>query len=83
MAATAHTTPLVALDEFPTLTHTGVAYLDSGATSQTPRVVLDAMSSYYETTRASVHRGYLRHVFSSREDERSTLTAGEPNRSKV
>src|SRR3954471_1032826 len=57
MAATAHTTPLVAVDEFPTLAHTGVAYLDSGATSQTPRVVLDAMASYYENARASVHRG--------------------------
>jgi cysteine desulfurase / selenocysteine lyase len=57
MAATAHTTPLVAVDEFPTLANTGVAYLDSGATSQTPRVVLDAMNSYYETARASVHRG--------------------------
>src|SRR3954468_14566649 len=57
MAATAHTPPLVAVDEFPTLTAPGAAYLDSGATSQTPRVVLDAMAHYYETTRASVHRG--------------------------
>src|SRR4051795_8402810 len=56
MAATA-TTPLVAVDEFPTLTATGAAYLDSGATSQTPRAVLDAMAHYYETSRASVHRG--------------------------
>jgi cysteine desulfurase/selenocysteine lyase len=51
------TGPLVAAAEFPTLTATGAAYLDSGATSQTPRVVLDAMNAYYETTRASVHRG--------------------------
>src|SRR3954454_6576876 len=57
MAATAHTTPLVAVDEFPTLVNTGAAYLDSGATSQTPRAVLDAMAHYYETSRASVHRG--------------------------
>ena len=56
MAATA-TTPLVAVDEFPTLAATGAAYLDSGATSQTPRAVLDAMAHYYETSRASVHRG--------------------------
>jgi cysteine desulfurase / selenocysteine lyase len=43
--------------QFPTLQATGVAYLDSGATSQTPRVVLDAMADYYEHHRASVHRG--------------------------
>ncbi len=49
--------PLLAAAEFPTLAHTGVAYLDSGATSQTPRCVLDAMARYYETARASVHRG--------------------------
>src|SRR6185437_1960506 len=34
-----------------------VAYLDSAATSQTPQVVIDAMTRYYTQTRASVHRG--------------------------
>jgi cysteine desulfurase/selenocysteine lyase len=43
--------------EFPTLDREGLVYLDSAATSQTPRGVIDAMTSYYETTRASVHRG--------------------------
>jgi cysteine desulfurase/selenocysteine lyase len=57
VAGTLHTEPLLAAAEFPTVAHTGVAYLDSGATSQTPRVVLDAMARYYETSRASVHRG--------------------------
>jgi cysteine desulfurase/selenocysteine lyase len=57
MAATAPTSALVASTEFPTLAATGVAYLDSSATSQTPRAVLDAMTAYYETSRASVHRG--------------------------
>jgi len=57
MAGAVHTAPLVALEQFPTLTHTGAAYLDSGATSQTPRAVIDAMAGYYETSRASVHRG--------------------------
>jgi cysteine desulfurase / selenocysteine lyase len=32
-------------------------YLDSGATSQKPRVVIDAMNRYYETFNANVHRG--------------------------
>ena len=34
-----------------------VAYLDSAATSQTPQPVIDAMTSYYTRSRASVHRG--------------------------
>jgi cysteine desulfurase/selenocysteine lyase len=57
MAGSVDTAPLVAAAEFPTIAHTGVAYLDSGATSQTPRAVIDAMTHYYETSRASVHRG--------------------------
>jgi cysteine desulfurase / selenocysteine lyase len=32
-------------------------YLDSAASSQKPRAVIDAMSEYYETTHANVHRG--------------------------
>ncbi|MBV9363897.1 MAG: SufS family cysteine desulfurase [Solirubrobacterales bacterium] len=34
-----------------------VAYLDSSATSQTPDAVIDAMTSYYTQSRASIHRG--------------------------
>jgi cysteine desulfurase / selenocysteine lyase len=34
-----------------------LAYLDSAATSLTPRPVIDAMTRYYTDTRASVHRG--------------------------
>jgi cysteine desulfurase/selenocysteine lyase len=55
--ATVAAAPLVPLDEFPTLAHTGVAYLDSAATSQTPRAVVEAMDRYYREARASVHRG--------------------------
>jgi cysteine desulfurase / selenocysteine lyase len=43
--------------DFPTLPHTGVAYLDSGATSQTPIPVIEAMDAYYREYRASIHRG--------------------------
>ncbi|MEA3019475.1 MAG: cysteine desulfurase / selenocysteine lyase [Actinomycetota bacterium] len=32
-------------------------FLDSAASSQKPRAVLDAMTEYYETTHANVHRG--------------------------
>ncbi|MDQ6748032.1 MAG: cysteine desulfurase [Candidatus Dormibacteraeota bacterium] len=34
-----------------------LAYLDSAATSQKPRQVLDAVRDYYETSNANVHRG--------------------------
>ena len=43
--------------EFPTLAREGVVYLDSAATSQTPRAVVEAMDDYYAHHRASVHRG--------------------------
>jgi len=43
--------------EFPSLDREGLVYLDSGATSQTPRAVLDAMEDYYGHHRGSVHRG--------------------------
>ena len=36
---------------------TPIVYLDSGATSQKPQAVLDAMNRYYETINANVHRG--------------------------
>jgi cysteine desulfurase / selenocysteine lyase len=47
--------PLV--NEFPALEREGLVYLDSSATSQTPRPVLEAMDDYYEHHRGSVHRG--------------------------
>ena len=34
-----------------------LAYLDSAVTSQKPRQVLDAMTTFYETSYANVHRG--------------------------
>ncbi len=34
-----------------------LVYLDSGASSQKPRAVIEAMSVYYETYNANVHRG--------------------------
>ncbi len=34
-----------------------LVYLDSAASSQKPRAVIDAMSTYYETYHANVHRG--------------------------
>jgi cysteine desulfurase/selenocysteine lyase len=34
-----------------------LAYLDNAASSQRPRAVIDAVSRYYETSHANVHRG--------------------------
>ena len=45
-----------AAGEFPVLEREGIAYLDSAATSQTPRAVIEAMDRYYLEARATVHR---------------------------
>jgi len=44
--------------DFPLLVNNpGLHYLDSAATSQKPRVVLDALRGFYETANANPHRG--------------------------
>ena len=44
--------------DFPLLVaHPGLHYLDSAATSQKPRMVLDALREYYEHDNANPHRG--------------------------
>ena len=55
--------------DFPALdqdVHPGkrLVFLDSAASSQKPRQVIDAMSAYYATSHANVHRGI--HVLSER-----------------
>jgi cysteine desulfurase/selenocysteine lyase len=50
--------------DFPTLGREvhdqRLVYLDSAASSQTPRPVLDTMTEYYERYRSNVHRGVYR-----------------------
>ena len=51
--------------DFPVLareTRKGVplVYLDSAATAQKPRTVIDAMTNFYETQNANIHRGIHR-----------------------
>ena len=43
--------------DFPLLSGRCVSYLDSAATSQKPRQVLEAMRRFYEESNANVHRG--------------------------
>jgi SufS family cysteine desulfurase len=50
--------PSALRNEFPIFTHhPKLVYLDSGATSQKPRAVIDAITNFYATTNANVHRG--------------------------
>jgi cysteine desulfurase/selenocysteine lyase len=44
-------------NEFPVLDREGLVYLDSGATSQKPRAVIDAIEDYYAHHNANIHRG--------------------------
>lgn len=58
-------------DDFPTLHQTvhgkPLVYLDNAATAQKPRVVLDALTRFYERDNANVHRGL--HALSNRATE--------------
>jgi len=50
--------PLAPRADFPLLAnHPSLHYLDSAATAQKPRVVLDAMRAFYEEANANPHRG--------------------------
>ena len=55
-------------DDFPILTQNvherPLIYLDSAATSQKPRTVLDALNEFYTTNNASIHRGACAHELS-------------------
>jgi len=67
--------------DFPLLTRTingkPIVYLDAAASALQPRSVIDAMTRYYETTHANVHRG----VYATAEEatalyERARVVAG-------
>ena len=44
-------------DDFPILKNRNIVYLDSGATSQKPQAVIDAISEFYKKCNANPHRG--------------------------
>ncbi len=43
--------------DFPLLENRNIAYLDSGATTQKPKEVIEAIEKYYENSNANPHRG--------------------------
>lgn len=48
-------------EDFPIFKDTPpLAFLDSAASTQTPRPVVEAMDAYYDTYRANIHRGVYR-----------------------
>ncbi|HTG38858.1 cysteine desulfurase [Sphingomonas sp.] len=56
MTVMADARPLDLLADFPAIPD-GWAYLDTAATAQKPRAVIDAITRGYDTTYATVHRG--------------------------
>ena len=44
-------------DDFPILQNKKMAYLDSGATTQKPKQVIEAIEKFYENNNANPHRG--------------------------
>ena len=72
--------PVMIRREFPTLEQAvngrPLVYLDNAATSQKPKVVLDALRAYYEEDNSNVHRGI-------HELSRRATVAYEESRAKV
>lgn len=56
MTTLAATAPLDLLADFPAIP-AGWAYLDTAATSQKPKLVIDSITRSYDTSYATVHRG--------------------------
>ena len=49
--------PAVIKKDFPIFAQGNLVYLDNAATSQKPQCVIDAISDYYSTMNANIHRG--------------------------
>ena len=66
--------------DFPLLQNRNITYLDSGATTQKPRQVLDAVSKYYENYNANAHRGaYSLSIEATEEYEKARAKVDENN----
>ena len=65
--------------EFPVLEERGVVYLDSAATAQKPRAVLDAVYDAMAFHNANIHRGVYslsQEATAAFEDARRTVAPG-------
>jgi cysteine desulfurase / selenocysteine lyase len=61
MKGNGHLDPRKVRSDFPIFeTNPGLVFLDSGASAQKPRVVIDAVADYYRTDYANIHRGVYR-----------------------
>ncbi len=64
------------LNQLPSPGRPALAFLDTAASSQKPRAVIDALTTYYETTHANIHRGVYQlseHATAQYEAARATV----------
>ena len=79
--------PQVLRRDFPVYeTNPGLVFLDSGASAQKPRAVIDGIAEFYRRDYANVHRGVYQlsqrstdHFEAAREATRGFLNAGDVN----
>ena len=76
------------LNQLPPPGRPALAFLDTAASSQKPRAVIDALSTYYQTTHANIHRGVYElseHATAQFEAARATVAdfIGAPDHHEV
>lgn len=62
------------IKDFPILQNRKIAYLDSGATTQKPAQVIDAIDKFYENNNANPHRGAYSLSIEATEEYENTRT---------
>ena len=62
------------IKDFPLLQNRKIAYLDSGATTQKPVQVIDAIDKFYENNNANPHRGAYSLSIEATEEYENTRT---------
>lgn len=61
-------------EDFPILNNRNISYLDSGATTQKPKQVIEAIEKYYENYNANPHRGAYSLSIEATEEYENTRT---------
>ena len=62
------------IKDFPLLQNRDLAYLDSGATTQKPIQVIEAIDNFYENNNANPHRGAYSLSIEATEEYENTRT---------